>query len=484
MADYAQGGFQPGMGLSQTLRQEQTLSPQMLQSLALLPMPILELKAHIQQEIESNPALEIPEREFDTPYMQEDQGQSRYDDRMDDADGSYYENVSSYRESSSMQDAPYSQDPDASDRFNMMLENTPSKGETLQEHLSKQLGEVCISQDVRDAAQMLISDLDANGFYILQPQQLFEDSPYSNEAIDEAIRTVQGFDPNGVCTKDFRESLVLQARLSGMAPSDLSIFEQLVDTQLERIKAGKTKEAAQALGIAEEDLETFVSILKTFTPYPGRDYGSDDEGYVEPDISIHNKDGSLQLEINRSGIPTLEVSTDFESLSKELKGPQSKEASKYINGCIKQANLLIDQVNLRFRTLYNAAAAIMDMQRDFFLYGPRHLRTMTLKDVAERIGVHETTMSRLAQSKWVDTDWGLFQLKYFFTQGVNSSQPGEQTISRNVVKDMIKEIIQEKGALSDQKISDLLLEKGVKCARRTVGKYRAELNIDSSYERS
>ena len=112
------------------------------------------------------------------------------------------------------------------------------------------------------------------------------------------------------------------------------------------------------------------------------------------------------------------------------------------------------------------------------------MKTMTLKDVAERIGVHETTMSRLAQSKWVDTDWGLFQLKYFFTQGVSSAQPGEQTVSRNVVKDMIKEIIQEKGALSDQKISDLLLEKGIKCARRTVGKYRTELNIDSSYERS
>ena len=366
----------------------------------------------------------------------------------------------------------------------MMLENTPSNGKPLQEHLTDQLGETSVTKETRKAAEMLISDLDANGFYILQPQELFEDSKLSQENIDKAIETVQGFDPNGICVKDFRESLILQAKLSGMAPEDLETFTAMVNTQLERIKAGKNKEAAQALGIPEEDLETFIAILKSFTPYPGRNYGSDGETYIEPDFSIHNKDGMLQPDVNRVGIPSLEVSPDFTALASDLKGPQAKEAGKYINGCVKQANLLIDQVNLRFKTLYNAAVAVMDIQRDFFLYGPRHLKTMTLKDVAERIGVHETTMSRLAQSKWVDTDWGLFQLKYFFTQGVSSAQPGEQTVSRNVVKDMIKEIIQEKGALSDQKISDLLLEKGIKCARRTVGKYRTELNIDSSYERS
>lgn len=482
MADFA-----PGIGLSQTLRQEQTLSPQMLQSLALLPMPILELKAHIQHEIESNPALEIPEREFDTPSIQTNSDQTSYDDRMDDADSSYYEESShqySDAYSNTYSNTYEMADPDTSDRFNMMLENTPSSGKTLQEHLMDQLGETSITKETRKAAEMLISDLDANGFYILQPQELFEDSKLSQENIDKAIKTIQGFDPNGICVKDFRESLILQAKLSGMAPEDLETFTAMVNTQLERIKAGKNKEAAQALGIPEEDLETFIAILKTFTPYPGRNYGSDGETYIEPDFSIHNKDGMLQLDVNRVGIPSLEVSPDFTALANDLKGPQAKEAGKYINGCVKQANLLIDQVNLRFKTLYNAAVAIMDIQRDFFLYGPRHLKTMTLKDVAERIGVHETTMSRLAQSKWVDTDWGLFQLKYFFTQGVSSAQPGEQTVSRNVVKDMIKEIIQKKGALSDQKISDLLLEKGIKCARRTVGKYRTELNIDSSYERS
>ncbi len=499
------------IGLTQSLKQEQTLSPQMLQSLALLPLPILELKAHIQKEIETNPALEIPEKEFSSSGTENleksshgessDEFSKNYDDRIDDADSSYYENLSNdfpsdlyngfpsdFSEKSSNYsnyDKTYtSSDASDSDRFNMMLENTSAEGKTLQQHLLEQLGEVSVSCEVEKAAKMLISNLDANGFFLLQPQELFEESSFDEKTIQEAINVVQNFDPDGICVKDFRESLILQAKLSGMAQSDLEIFAKLVTNELEKIKTGKTKEVAFDLGISEEDLQTFISILKRFTPYPGRNYGTDGENYIEPDFAIHNKDGVLTLDINRAGIPTLEVSPQFCALSKELTGPDSKEASKYIKSCVKQANQLIDQVNLRFKTLYNAAVAIMDIQKEFFLYGPKFLKTMTLKDVAQRIDVHETTMSRLAQSKWVDTDWGLFQLKYFFTQGVRSNSSGDETVSRNVVKEMIKEIIEEKGALSDQKISDILLKKGIKCARRTVSKYRTELNIDSSYERS
>lgn len=484
------------IGLTQSLKQEQTLSPQMLQSLALLPLPILELKAHIQKEIETNPALEIPEKEFsslsNTDIEKSSNNESsnefskNYDDRLDDADSSYYENLNynNYDNYSSYDKTYTNSDSSDTDRFNMMLENTSSQGTTLQEHLLEQLGEVKISCEVEKAAKMLISNLDANGFFLLQPEELFEDSSFDEKTIKEAINVVQNFDPDGICVKDFRQSLILQAKLSKMAQSDLDIFAKLVTNELEKIKTGKTKEVAIDLGISEDDLQTFISILKSFTPYPGRNYGSDGENYIEPDFAIHNKDGVLTLDINRAGIPKLEVSKQFCDLSKEMTGPDSKETTKYINGCVKQANQLINQVNLRFKTLYNAAVAIMDIQKEFFLYGPKFLKTMTLKDVAERIGVHETTMSRLAQSKWVDTDWGLFQLKYFFTQGVRSNTSSDETVSRNVVKEMIKEIIEEKGALSDQKISNILLEKGIKCARRTVSKYRAELNIDSSYERS
>ena len=230
-------------------------------------------------------------------------------------------------------------------------------------------------------------------------------------------------------------------------------------------------------------METLYSILRSLTPYPGQNYSSDAVSHVVPDITVRKKDGTLVLDLNRTEIPELVIADGFESLADGLKGPEAKEAASYIRESVRQAKTLINQVNLRFQTLYKAALAIMEYQQEFFLNGPRFLRTMTLRDIADRIGVHETTMSRLAQSKWVDTDWGLFQMKYFFTQGVQSTSDGSESVSRNVVKDMIAEIVAENGSLSDQKISDILLSRGIRCARRTVGKYRGELNIDSSYSR-
>ncbi len=467
------------LGLTQTLRTEQNLSPQMLQSLALLPMPILELKAHIQEEIEANPALEIPDSEFSSQVPTETE--TTLDDRMDDADASDYETMSYSRE------APYDSfgeyDPEASDRKQMMIENSSAPSQTLKEHLMEQLGEVSVPENIRVLCEALISNLDQNGFFILPLDELTEKLKPSSDDLQQALSTVQSFDPAGICVKDFRESLILQARMSGMAEEDLQNFSAMVNDHLEKLKAGKFKDVSSALRIPEEDVMTLFSILKSLTPYPGQNFSSDALSAVEPDFSIRSKNGNLVLELNRGDIPNLEISPEFESLSDELSGPDSKEALSYIKDHVRQAKTLITQVNLRFQTLYKAATAIMDYQREFFLKGPRYLRTMTLRDIAEVIGVHETTMSRLAQSKWVDTDWGLFQMKYFFSQGVSSTSGDQGSVSRNVVKDMIAEIVAENGSLSDQKISDMLLSRGIKCARRTVGKYRSELNIDSSYSR-
>lgn len=453
------------LSLSQSLKQEQTLSPQMLQALALLPMPLMELREHIQNEIESNPALEIPDSAFDMAL--ESPPERTLDDRMDDADSRDYEDMS----------FSSSYDPEASDKKQMMIENSAPSGESLSEHLMVQLGESKTSKTIYEIGEMLISNLDSNGFFILSLDELFEKKDFDKKDIEKAIELVQGFDPSGICVKDFRESLVLQARQSGMAESDIAIFKALVYDHLEKLKAGKMREVASSLRIPEEDVQTFFSILKSFTPYPGQGFSSDAISSVEPDFSVHRKNGGLVLDINRSMLPELTIADGFEELG------QYGDSSSYVKDCIKSAKSLISQVNMRFKTLFNAATAIMEIQSAFFLNGPRALKSMTLKDVAEKIGVHETTMSRLAQSKYVETDWGLFQLKYLFSQGVSSTSDDSAAVSRNAVKDMIAEIVAENGSLSDQKISDLLLSRGIKCARRTVGKYRAELNIDSSYTR-
>ncbi len=465
------------LGLTQTLKTEQTLSPQMLQSLALLPLPILELKAHIQEEIERNPALEIPDSEFAVPQTSLSEPERSLDDRMDDADSSDYETMSFDSED------PGYYDPEASDRKQQMIENSGAESETLKEHLMKQLGEAVSDDEILDIGEMLISNLDQNGFFVLPLEKLFENESYSRQEIDEAVSIVQSFDPAGICVPDFRASLILQASMSGLAGDDLKNFTVMVNQDLEKLKAGKFKEVASGLRIPEEDVQTLYSILKGLTPYPGQNYSSDAVNNVVPDFSIRRKDGALVLDLNRTDIPELVIAEGYEEMADGLTGPEAKEAVAYIRESVRQAKTLINQVNMRFQTLYKAALAIMEYQQEFFLNGPRYLRTMTLRDIADRIGVHETTMSRLAQSKWVDTDWGLFQLKHLFSQGVQSTSGGGENVSRNVVKDMIAEIVAENGALSDQKISDILLSRGIKCARRTVGKYRSELNIDSSYSR-
>lgn len=425
--------------LDQSLQIQQNLSPQMLQSLALLPLPIQDLQTYIKNEIESNPALEIPESDIMEEY---------HDDKL----------------------LTEHSDEDASDRKESFLENIPNKNESLTEHLLRQLGVIHTDSVTNEISQLLIGNLDANGFFIVPLSTLFENKKYSEDQINQALSLVRSFEPYGVCVSDFRESLILQAKCSGMNSSDIEIFALLVNNHLEDIKNSKLSETARALRISQEDLETFIDILKSFTPYPGRAYSDTGTLYAIPEFSIHNVDGKLVLNISNANLPSLVISSDFETLAKQT---QSKEENDYINTCLKQAKNLIMQVQMRYQTLSKTALALMELQEDFFFNGSRFLKTLTLKEVAEKVGVHETTISRLSQNKYVETDFGLFPLKYFFSQGVITNSG--QTISRNAIKDMIAEFKRNNPKLSAQKISDMLSQRGISCARRTVAKYLSEI---------
>ena len=423
------------MELSQQLKLQQNLSPQMLQSLVLLPMPIQELRAMILKEIEENPALKIPESDLlEVPSELTD----------------------------------YS-DSDASDRKQNFLENV-AVTESLSEHLLSQLGSCPTTKEVEEISNMLIGNLDSNGFFLVSIETLFENTSYSQDDIKTALALVQSFEPYGICVADFRQSLILQAKCSGMTENDLEIFTKLVNEHLENIKNGKTKEVSQALRIPQEDVLVFFSILKSFNPFPGRLYSSNTQAYVVPEFSVHNINGELVMTLTNGELPDLKISKDFEELSKKKLG---KDENAYISASLQQAKNLINQVQLRYQTLSKAALCLVEKQQDFFFDGPKSLKVLTLKEVADEILVHETTMSRLTQNKYVETDFGIFPMKYFFSQGV-STDSGEN-ISRNAVKDMIAEIKNTNPKISAQKISDMLAEKGISCARRTVSKYLSEL---------
>ncbi|MDY0287537.1 MAG: RNA polymerase factor sigma-54 [Sphaerochaeta sp.] len=455
------------LSLSLSQKQQLKLSPQLLQSFELMALPLAELQQKIKAEIEINPALEIPsgrEASFEV-FAENNQDRERSSDSYSDS-SSYGSDKSGY-------------DTEASDRRQSFMENALSDEETLQEHLLSQLGCEALSKEEYEVGMLLITNLDANGFHVQEPLGLLKKE--QKPLFEPMLERIHRFDPPGIGVKDWRESLILQARLRGMEGDELKSFSLLVQDNLELIRANKQAQVAKNLGLEPEELEELFSFLKTLTPYPGQAFASGPELYVIPDIAIRKVDGELLLRMNSSSLPDLKINEEFEAFSLEKEMP--KETQLYIQDQLKRAQSLMFQVQLRNQTLYKVGQVLAVKQREFFLSGPEFIQPLTQKSVADQIGVHETTVSRISTAKWIDTDWGIIPIKRLFSSAVGDE--GEQ-VSKHAAKEIIRQILEEhqgKKALSDQKISDLLKERGITVARRTVSKYRNELNIDPSFIR-
>jgi len=456
-----------GLSLSLSQKQQLKLSPQLLQSFELMALPLAELQQKIKAEIETNPALEIPSgREASFEVFAE---KTKDTERISD----------SYSDSSSYGSDRSGYDTEASDRRQNFMENALIAEETLQEHLLSQLGCEALSEQEYEVGMLLITNLDANGFHVQEPLDLLKKE--QKHLLYPMLQRLHRFDPPGIGVRDWRESLMLQARIKGMEGDELASFSLLVNDNLELMRANKQAQVAKNLNIEMEELEELYSFLKTLTPYPGQGFASGPELYVIPDISIRKVDGELLLRMNSSSLPDLKINSDFEAFSMEKEMP--KETQLYIQDQLKRANSLMFQVRLRNQTLYKVGQVLAEKQKEFFLSGPQFIRPLTQKSVADQIGVHETTVSRISTAKWIDTDWGIIPIKRLFSSAVGDE--GEQ-VSKHAAKEILQQILEEhqgKKALSDQKLSDLLKERGISVARRTVAKYRNELNIDPSFIR-
>ena len=457
------------LSLSMTQKQQLKLSPQMLQSFELMALPLAELQQKIKTEIETNPALEIPstrEASFEA-FAEKKQAQ----------DTKHYND--SYSDSSSYGSDRGGYDTKASDRQQNFMENALSDEETLQEHLLSQLGCEALSEEEYEVGMLLITNLDANGFHVQEPLGLLKKE--QKALFEPMLKRIHRFDPPGIGVQDWRESLILQARTKGMVGQELQTFTLLVQDNLELMRANKQAQVAKNLGIEGEELDELYTFLKTLTPYPGQGFASGPELYVIPDISIRKEEGVLTLRMNSSSLPDLTINSEFEAFSLEKEMP--KETQTYIQDQLKRATSLMFQVQLRNQTLYKVGQVLAEKQKAFFLSGPQFIQPLTQKSVADQIGVHETTVSRISTAKWIDTDWGIIPIKRLFSSAVG--EKGEQ-VSKHAAKEIIRQLLEEyegEKALSDQKISDLLKERGLSVARRTVAKYRNELNIDPSFIR-
>lgn len=453
------------------LVQEQKLkmSPRLYQSIQLMALPVQDLKLRIQQELEVNPALQVV---ADSATVSLDEVANPSSENVDREEYDYY---SAYTEAGARTTSGRVDEQAADDRH-AFIEGALSRPESLQDHLLWQLRLQPLQQHAFEVAELLIHNLDEHGFHVVEPHTLLSDAQMPElEPMKELVRSLE---PVGTCVRDHWESLLVQAQADPDAPG---LVLELLRSNPDRLQKVRPADLARSLKVDREDVDAALQYIRRLDPYPGARYSTDEPTYVVPDLQVRLQDGQFVIVLNDTEIPVLGVDPFFDEMQSG-----EKEVRQFVTNRVRDAKWFIGSIEQRNRTMLRVSRAIVEFQRDFFLRGPKHLAPLTLKDIAAEVGVHEATVSRITNSKYMQTEWGIFELKYFFSNSVSSTSVGPSRYSKEGVKAIIKEILTDEGSekhLSDQKISDILEKRGIKIARRTVAKYRKELAIDSSYDR-
>jgi RNA polymerase sigma-54 factor len=459
--------------------QEQRLrmNPQLYQAIKLMELPVADLREKIEEEIERNPALEMVEDRTTVSL---------------DAAASPRREEDDYFEATSDSGFAHQGGEGAADERQRFIEGVLTRPETLQEHLLWQLQLEPVDGELRRICETLIRNLDADGFHKEPVNLLFTESPDGPvpARLGEALELVRSLYPQGTCTEGYLESLRVQIRFHPHIPREA---EELL-AYLELLDQGKIAEVARKLNRSEAEICLFLGRIRELSPFPGRQFSSGETRYVIPDVQVIRKEGEFAIILNGEEIPVLGINPFFMKLAGKPERGSGKKGRKdggderlvrdFVRENIKEARWFIQSVNHRNHTLLKVSRAIVEFQRSFFTNGPKYLSPLTLGDIAQELDVHETTVSRTANGKYMQTEWGIFELRYFFTNSISGAGSKGSKYSKEGVKEIIREIIAgEKGNLSDRKIMELLAKRGINLARRTVAKYRGELDLGSSYAR-
>lgn len=455
-----------GMQQVQNLSMQQTLAPQLQQSLQILQAPILELRNLIQAEMSVNPVIEEERSEPTVEDIQRerDDFQEEFEHlaKLDEEWRDYMSQNSSYS----------SRSQEDEERRQFFFDSIASN-ETLQQHLLDQLqtSELCPAE--RKIAELIIGNIDDIGFLQVSPEDMSRNTGLDVAEIQSVLEVIQTFHPVGVGTRDLRECLLVQLRRLGKGDS---MEYRIVANHLEELGKHRFPEIARRLNTSPEQIQRCADFISTLDPKPGQLFSPDQTNYVLPDVTIEKVSGEWQISLNGEQIPHLRISNTYKDLMARDQNPA--DVRDYIREKIRSGKFLIKSIHQRQQTISNIAHEILTRQTEFFEKGPTALRPLTMVQVAEVVGVHETTVSRAISGKYVATPWGVFEMKYFFTPGYQTSD-GE-TMSNTSVKNAIIELVRDEDTrhpLSDKEIVDILTERGIPIARRTVAKYRAEAGI-------
>lgn len=457
----------------QSLQQQQTIAPQMQQSLQLLQTPTLELRQLIQQELVQNPTLEeestdISLDEASTPGEEDDF--EREFAELSQLDEEWREYMAQSRLS-----APRREDADERHQFMMDSIVEPI---TLQDHLLNQLSFAEVSPRIREIATMLVGNIGDNGFLQVSLEDLCFDLGIPIQDLEEAKALVQSFDPVGIGAVDLRDCLLIQLERLG---KHHSLEYRVIDHHLDDLARKRYPQIAKKLSVTPEQITKAAEFIATLDPRPGSRFSEDHNTFVTPDVTVERIGGEWVVSMNNEQIPRLRISNAYKDLMASGNG---REAKAYIREKIRAGKFLIKSIHQRQQTIASIASEIVARQEAFLEHGPSRLKPMNMAQIAEKVGVHETTVSRAVSGKYMATPHGVFEMKYFFTTGYET-EDGE-TLSNTSVKQSLAELIESedpKKPLSDQRLVELLEKKGIKIARRTVAKYREELNILPSHMR-
>lgn len=485
------------MALGQSLQQKllQKLSPQQIQLMKLLQVPTANLEERIKEEIEENPALEIDEGDH--------KDNDEYTDEFADAEKDEYEERDSSDDYGNVDVSEYVHEGDdeiadyktRDDHYGDDDEprHAPIKNEiSFYDTLLSQLGMLRLNEKENRIAHHIIGSIDEDGYLRRDTNALVDDLAFrqnieTNEAqVEKIIKKIQQFDPPGVCARDLPECLMLQLQRQKAEGKDVDTAIIAIQKYFDEFTKKHYEKIQRGLGLNEEDLKTVMMQIVKLNPKPGGNIGSINkaENYVVPDFFIMNNNSKLELTLNSRNAPELRISEGYRDMMKEYdrgskKNKQQKEAVLFIKQKIDAAKWFIDAIKQRQHTLLDTMTAIMNHQKEFFLTGDEtNLRPMILKDIAEKTNLDISTVSRVANSKFVQTEFGTYRLKFFFSESL-STDSGEEVSTREVKKILSNFIESEskKHPLSDEKLTELLQEKGYNIARRTVAKYREQLNI-------
>jgi RNA polymerase sigma-54 factor len=459
--------------LVQKQSQKLVMTQDLRQSIELLALSTLELSDKIQSELLENPLLEDtnldektkqPELYSLTEVRSIEKSNYLKDTEMNWGDNYSIENPKFY-------------DTDASDRNQKYIESS-SVPTSLSEHLLAQLRLLNVTKKDLYIGEVLISIIDDKGFISVSLEELSKEMNINIKNLEKVRKLIHELDPIGIGAFNIQETLLIQARI--LNPEN-KILHEIIKDHLSDLEKFDYKKISKSIKISEDEVMENARFIKKLEPYPATLYQGKKTDYVIPDVIINQEGEEFSIFINDEWLPKLTINKEHKNFLNSYSTAEDKE---FISNKLNSANWLIRSVNQRKQTLFKTVTAIIEAQRDFFIYGISHTEPLTLKDISEKTNLSESTISRITTNKYIQTKWSIFELKWFFSSGVKSTEGGKASSKK--IQDMILEMVKsekEENPLSDQDIVDEMTKKGIEIARRTVAKYRKILQILPSNQR-